>query len=70
MQILLTGGTSYIGSHTYVELCSEGHEAVIVDNFCNSSPVVLNRLETLTGKPVKFFEADVSDEVAMNVLFS
>ena len=70
MKILLTGGTGYIGSHTYVELCSEGHEAVIVDNFYNSSPVVLKRLEMLTGKPVTFFKANVSDEVAMNGLFS
>ena len=70
MNILLTGGAGYIGSHTYVELCAEGHDAVIVDNFYNSSPVVLKRLETITGKPVPFREADVCDFKAMDKIFS
>jgi UDP-glucose 4-epimerase len=70
MKILLTGGTGYIGSHTYVELCAAGHEAVIVDNFYNSSPIVLKRLEAITGKPVPFHEADVSDAGAMDALFA
>ncbi|MBN1777844.1 MAG: UDP-glucose 4-epimerase GalE [Clostridiales bacterium] len=70
MKILLTGGTGYIGSHTYAELCAAGHDAVIVDNFCNSSPVVLERLEKITGKPVAFHEADVCDEKAMDAIFA
>ena len=52
MKILLTGGAGFIGSHTYVELFNAGHEAVIVDNFYNASPRVLERLETITGKTV------------------
>ena len=70
MKILLTGGTGYIGSHTYAELCAAGHDAVIVDNFYNSSPVVLERLEAITGKPVKFHEADVCDAQAMDRIFT
>ena len=69
MKILLTGGAGYIGSHTYVELCAAGHEAVIVDNFYNSSPVVLERLETITGKPVPFYEADICDLQALDAIF-
>ncbi len=68
MKILLTGGAGYIGSHTYVELCAAGHEPVIADNFYNSSPLVLTRLEAITGKPVKFFEADICDAAAMDAV--
>ena len=70
MNILLTGGAGYIGSHTYVELCAAGHHAVIVDNFYNSSAAVLKRLESITGKPVPFFEADVCDAQAMDEIFA
>jgi UDP-glucose 4-epimerase len=70
MKILLTGGAGYIGSHTYVELCAAGHEAVIVDNFYNSSPVVLERLEKITGKTVQFHNADVCDTEAMDKIFA
>ena len=70
MKILLTGGAGFIGSHTYAELCAAGHEAVIVDNFYNSSPVVLERLEAITGKPVQFHNADVCDNQAMDKIFA
>jgi len=70
MQILLTGGTGYIGSHTYVEICNAGHDAVIVDNFYNSSSIVLERLQAITGKPAAFHEADVCDAKAMDEIFS
>lgn len=70
MKILLTGGAGYIGSHTYAELCAAGHDAVIVDNFYNSSPIVLKRLEAITGKPVAFHEADVCDAQAMDGVFA
>lgn len=70
MKILLTGGAGYIGSHTYVELCNAGHDAVIVDNFCNSSPIVLKRLAAITDKPVVFHEADVCDARAMDEIFA
>ena len=70
MRILLTGGAGYIGSHTYTELCAAGHEAVIADNYYNSSPEVLKRLETITGKPVTAYNVDVRDAQAMEPIFS
>ena len=70
MKILLTGGAGFIGSHTYVELFNAGHEAVIVDNFYNASPRVLERLETITGKPVTCYNVDVCDEAALDDVFS
>ena len=69
MKILLTGGAGFIGSHTYVELFSAGHEAVIADNFYNASPRVLERLETITGKPVTCYDVDVCDEAALEEVF-
>ena len=56
---MLTGGTGYIGSHTYLSLAEAGHTAVIVDNFDNSSPLVLGRLATLSGQKPIFYKADV-----------
>ncbi len=70
MAILLTGGAGYIGSHTAAVLCEAGYEVVIADNFANSSPVVLDRLEELTGKRPRFFEADVCDRAAVREIFS
>ena len=70
MAILLTGGAGYIGSHTAVALCEAGLEVVIADNFANSSPVVLDRLAELTGKRIRFFEADVCDRAAVEKIFS
>ena len=70
MKILLTGGAGFIGSHTYVELCAAGHEAVIADNFYNSSPVVLERLAAITGKPVPFHKVDICDKQALDAVFS
>lgn len=59
MNILLTGGTGYIGSHSAVELSQAGHEVVLLDNFCNSNPVVLERLRKILGKSLPFIQADV-----------
>ena len=69
MNILLTGGAGFIGSHTYVELVKAGHRAVIVDNFYNASPEVLTRLETITGQPVPFHQVDVCDKEALSAVF-
>ncbi len=66
MKILLTGGAGFIGSHTYVELLSAGHEAVIADNFYNASKRVLERLETITQKPVCCYDVDVTDAQALD----
>ena len=69
MNILLTGGTGYIGSHTAVVLSQAGHEVVLLDNFCNSDPSVLERLEKILGKALPCIEADVREtEVVEKVL--
>ena len=59
MAILVTGGCGYIGSHTVVELMQQGYDVVIVDNFSNSKPVVLDRLKEITGVDIKFYELDL-----------
>ena len=68
--ILITGGAGYIGSHTAVELMNAGHPVVIVDNLCNSSIHVLDRLRTLCGKRLTFVQADVRDAAALDRIFS
>ncbi|MDY4848753.1 MAG: UDP-glucose 4-epimerase GalE [Bacilli bacterium] len=70
MSILVTGGTGYIGSHTVVELINHGYEVVIVDNYSNSKPEVLNRIYQITGKKVKFYQASVQDEAKMDEIFA
>lgn len=69
MNILLTGGAGYIGSHTIVELDNAGHSVVVVDNFVNSQPEALRRVERIIGKKVLFYEADVRDRKAMDRVF-
>lgn len=70
MKILLTGGAGYIGSHTAVELAASGYEVVIADNFSNSSPKVLDRLETITGKRFPLYNIDVADKTALAKVFA
>jgi UDP-glucose 4-epimerase len=70
MSILVTGGAGYIGSHTVVELLKAGQEVVIVDNYSNSKPEVLNRIATITGKTPTFYEVDVLDREALDAVFS
>lgn len=69
MNILLTGGAGYIGSHTAVELLNAGYDVIIADNFSNSSPEVIHRIEQITGKNVSVCEVDVSDKKALEVVF-
>ena len=69
MAILVAGGAGYIGSHTCVELLKEGYEVVVVDNLYNSSEEALKRVEQITGKTVKFYEADILDREALNKIF-
>ena len=70
MSILLAGGAGYIGSHTAVELIKAGYEVVIVDNYDNSCPEVINRIEKITGTRPIAYEADVRDTKAMGKVFS
>lgn len=61
MNILLTGGAGYIGSHTAVVLSQAGHEVVLLDNFCNSRKSVLERLQKILGEALPYIEGDVRD---------
>ena len=69
MAILVAGGAGYIGSHTVIELQNAGYDVVVVDNLSNSSERSLERVQMITGKPVKFYKADVIDRAAMNEIF-
>lgn len=69
MSILVTGGAGYIGSHTLVELLNAGYDVVVMDNLCNSSMKSLERVEKLTGKRIKFYEADIRDRDALEKIF-
>ena len=69
MSILITGGTGFIGSHTAVEFLNQGDDLVIVDNFVNSKPVVLDRILQITGKRPRFYEADLLDYEALDRVF-
>lgn len=69
MAILVTGGTGYIGSHTVVDLLDHNYDVVIVDNYVNSKPEVLNRIFKITGKKPRFYEVDVCDEGKLREVF-
>ena len=69
MNILVTGGLGFIGSHTVVELLSAGHTPIIVDNLVNSKLEVLNRIQKITGVRPAFTELDVADEAALDKVF-
>ena len=69
MKVLLAGGAGYIGSHTAVQLLRAGHEVVIVDDFSNSSPEAIRRVEELGGKKVVSYEADVKDKEKVRQIF-
>ncbi|HFH1449599.1 TPA: UDP-glucose 4-epimerase GalE [Streptococcus pneumoniae] len=69
MAILVTGGAGYIGSHTVVELLNLGKEVIIVDNLSNSSKLVLDRIEAITGIRPVFYELDVCDKQALRKVF-
>ena len=70
MRILVCGGTGYIGSHTCVVLAERGHELVVADNFSNSSPRVLERLQAITGAPPAFRQVDLRDRAATRDLLA
>tara|TARA_B100000809_G_C15104218_1_gene518096 strand:+ start:588 stop:1643 length:1056 start_codon:yes stop_codon:yes gene_type:complete len=68
-KILVTGGVGYIGSHTVIELVKAGFEPIIVDDFRNSKPFILDVLEEITNQSIKFYNVDCNDEVGMNQVF-
>ena len=70
MRILVAGGAGYIGSHTCLVLSEAGHEVVVADNLCNSKEESLRRVQELTGKPITFYKADVTDEAAVEKIFT
>lgn len=68
--ILVTGGAGYIGSHTVAALRAADWSVVVLDNFCNSNPAVMDALTQLTGAPVPLVQADVADAAALDALFT
>ena len=69
MKILVTGGAGYIGSHTCVELLNQGHEVVVIDNLYNSSKLAMERVETITGRKLKFYEGDLLNKADIENVF-
>ncbi len=69
MNVLVTGGAGYIGSHTCLELLESGYGVVVIDNLCNSNPKSLDRVEELTGKKLKFYPGDVRNEALLTKIF-
>jgi len=68
--VLVTGGAGYVGSHIVVELARVGHQPVIIDNFCNSTPSVIPRLARITGRAIPCVTADVRDKAALAKIFA
>lgn len=69
MSILVTGGTGYIGSHTCVELINAGYDVVIIDNFCNSTADVADKIKKITGKSIKIYNGDIRNRELLEKIF-
>ncbi len=70
MSVLVTGGAGYIGSHTVVELLNRGEKIIIVDNFSNSKPEMLDKIRKITNKDFKFYEVDLLDRENLDKVFA
>ncbi|MGL4791424.1 MAG: SDR family NAD(P)-dependent oxidoreductase, partial [Anaerotignaceae bacterium] len=66
MEILVTGGAGYIGTHTLIELITQGHNVVVVDNFSNSSPIAIERVAEITGKNIPIYNVDIRNRKELN----
>lgn len=69
MNVFVTGGAGYIGSHTVLELLESGHEVIVIDNLSNSSFEAIKRVEKITGKGVTFYEEDLLNKEAVRKIF-
>lgn len=69
MNVLVTGGLGYIGSHTVIELLNEGHNVVVIDNLSNSKEVVKDRIKEITGKDIKFYKYDLLNIEDVEIVF-
>ena len=69
MKVLVTGGAGYIGSHICVELIEAGHDVLVIDDFSNSKPEVLEYIKDITGKEVQFYEFNILDEEKTEEVF-
>jgi UDP-glucose 4-epimerase len=69
MNILVTGGAGYIGSHTCVTLLEAGHEVTVIDNLCNSSAIALERVQELSGRPLRFVQGDIRSRDDLDLAF-
>jgi UDP-glucose 4-epimerase len=70
LNILLTGGAGYIGSHTAVTLLEAGHNVVVADNLCNSNQETLERIRQITQKEIPFYHIDVTEQDKVNSIFA
>ncbi|MEC8459549.1 MAG: GDP-mannose 4,6-dehydratase, partial [Bacteroidota bacterium] len=69
MKIIVTGGAGFIGSHTVVELINNGYEPIIIDDFRNAEPFVIDQIEKITGIMIKHYPVNCGDVVSMNQIF-
>lgn len=70
MTVLVTGGAGYIGSHTCLELLENGFEVVVADNFSNSSPISLERVQQITGRSIRSYDVDIRDKATLDAIFA
>ena len=70
MNILVTGGAGYIGSHTCIELLDAGYTPIVLDNLCNSSTISLDRVKQITGQEIPFIEGDIRDSSKLDQVFN
>lgn len=70
MNVLVTGGTGYIGSHTIVALCEAGCSVIVADNLCNSKAATINKIKQITSKELTFYKIDVTNEKDVETIFS